>query len=84
MYDECLNKAILMSTYNIHFHDKIKKSFHSISLNICFLEITEEFNLQNLLSHMIMLVLGTIHVKLGEKESIMSQSMQDRELSLSG
>ena len=36
---------------------------------------------QKLLSHMTMLVLGTIHLKVGEKESIMSQSMQDREMS---
>ena len=28
-----------MSTHNIQFHDKIKK----ISLNICFLELSEEF-----------------------------------------
>ena len=30
---------------------------------------------------MTMLVLGTIHLKVGEKESIMSQSMQDWEIS---
>ena len=30
---------ILMSTHNIQFHDKIRKKF----LNICFLELLEEF-----------------------------------------
>ena len=30
------------------------------------------------------LVLGTIHLKMGEKESNMSQSMQDREISPEG
>ena len=30
------------------------------------------------------LVLGTIHLKVGEKESIFSQSMQDKEISPSG
>ena len=39
---------------------------------------------EKLLSHMITLVLGTIHLRVGEKESIMSQSMQDREISPSG
>ena len=34
--------AILMSTYNIHFLDKIGK-IPKISLNICFLELLEEF-----------------------------------------
>ena len=32
-------QAILMSTHNIQFHDKIRKK----SLNICFLELLEEF-----------------------------------------
>ena len=31
------NEAILISTHNIHFHDKIRK-FPKISLNTCFLE----------------------------------------------
>ena len=31
-----------MSTCNIHFHDKIGK-IPKISLNICFLELLEEF-----------------------------------------
>ena len=31
-----------MSTYNIHFHDKIQ-TIPKISLNICFLELSEEF-----------------------------------------
>ena len=31
-----------MSTHNIHFHDKIGKT-PKISLNICFLELLEEF-----------------------------------------
>ena len=30
-----------MNTHNIHFHDKIGKS-PEISLNICFLELSEE------------------------------------------
>ena len=42
-YVECthenrLDEAILMSTHNIQFHDKIKNS-----INICFLELSEEF-----------------------------------------
>ena len=39
---------------------------------------------EKLLSHMTILVLGTTHFKVGEKESIKSQSMQDREMSPSG
>ena len=43
LYVECnqnrLDDAILMSTHNIKFHDKIRKK----SLNICFLELLEEF-----------------------------------------
>ena len=39
---------------------------------------------ETLLSHMAMLVLGTIHLKVEERESIMRQSMQDREISPSG
>ena len=31
-----------MSTHNIHFHDKIE-NFHKMTLNICFLELSEEF-----------------------------------------
>ena len=34
-----LDEAILMSTHNIQFHDKIRKK----SLNMCFLEVLEEF-----------------------------------------
>ena len=30
-----------MRTHNIHFHDKIRK-FPKISLNICFLELSEK------------------------------------------
>ena len=33
-----LSEAILMSTHNIQFHDKIRK----FPLNICFLELSEE------------------------------------------
>ena len=44
--------------------------------NFCYLCLYEK-----LLSHMTTLVLGTIHLKVEEKESIMSQSMQDREIS---
>ena len=33
-----VNEAILMSTHNIQFHDQIRNS-----LNICFLELPEEF-----------------------------------------
>ena len=45
LYVECthlnhLNEAILMSTHNIQFHDKIRKKK---LLNICFLELLEEF-----------------------------------------
>ena len=36
---------------------------------------------EKLLSHMTTLVLGIIHLKVGEKEAIVSQSMQDREIS---
>ena len=32
-----------MSTHNIHFHDKIEKKNSKISLNICFLELSEKF-----------------------------------------
>ena len=32
-----------MSTFNIHFHDEIEKKNPKISLNICFLELLEEF-----------------------------------------
>ena len=32
-----------MSTQNIHFHDKIGK-IPKMSLNICFLELSEEFS----------------------------------------
>ena len=44
LYVECthknrLDEAILMSTHNIQFHDKIRKK----SLHICFLELLEEF-----------------------------------------
>ena len=34
-----IDEAILMSTHNIQFHDKIRKC----PLNICFLEVSEEF-----------------------------------------
>ena len=37
-----LDEAILMSTHNIHFHDEIRK-FPRKSLNICLLELSEEF-----------------------------------------
>ena len=37
-----LEMAILMSTQNIHFHDKTR-NFPKISLNICFLQLSEEF-----------------------------------------
>ena len=36
---ETNSEAILMSTHNIQFHDKVRKK----SLNICFLELLEEF-----------------------------------------
>ena len=44
LYVECiywnrLDEAILMSTHNIQFHDKIRKKI----LHICFLELLEEF-----------------------------------------
>ena len=32
-----------MSTLNIHFHDKIRNFPEKLSLNICFLELSEEF-----------------------------------------
>ena len=32
-----------MSTHNIRFHDKIRKN-PKLSLNICFLELSEEFS----------------------------------------
>ena len=35
-----------MSTHNIQYHDKIRK----ISLNICFLELAEEFRRDSLMS----------------------------------
>ena len=34
----CLDETILMSTYSIHFQNKIRKN-----LSICFLELSEEF-----------------------------------------
>ena len=37
------SEAILMSTHSIHFRDKIGK-FSKISLNICFLDLSEEFS----------------------------------------
>ena len=39
---------------------------------------------EKLLSHMTTLVLGTIHLKVAEKETTMSQAMQDREIPPSG
>ena len=40
LHGDCiLSVAILMSTHNIHFHDKIRKKI----LNICFLELLEGF-----------------------------------------
>ena len=46
-------QAILMSTHNIYFHDKIKKKKKSlrISLNICFLELSKNFK-QEFKSHL--------------------------------
>ena len=41
---DCLDEVILMSTHNIHFYDKkIKENFPEISLNICFLELSNKF-----------------------------------------
>ena len=37
------DEAILMSTHNIHFQDKICPENPDISLNICFVEMSEEF-----------------------------------------
>ena len=37
-----LDEAILMSAHNIHFHDKTGK-IPEISLNVYFLELSEEF-----------------------------------------
>ena len=33
----------LESTHNIHFHNEMRKKYPKISLNICFLELLEEF-----------------------------------------
>ena len=41
-YQNRLDGAMLMSTYDIHFHYKVWKT-PKISLNICFLELAEEF-----------------------------------------
>ena len=37
-----LDEAILMSTHNIHFHDKVNQ-IPKISQTICVLELSEEF-----------------------------------------
>ena len=37
------DEVILMSTHNIHFHDKTGKKNHKIFLNVYFLELSLEF-----------------------------------------
>ena len=44
---EYFDEAILISTNNIHFHDQIRFFFSKISLNICFLELLEEFRMDS-------------------------------------
>ena len=38
-----LDETILIMIHNIHFHDKLRNKIHKMSLNICFLELSEEF-----------------------------------------